>query len=109
MGSRMSMRLLQAGHALSIWNRSAAACAPLATQGALVLADLSQPITAEVIGLCLADDQAVQQVAARLIPQLQAGQIVVDFSSITAKPPVIWLHKHKHAAHIGSMPLYRVV
>ena len=85
MGSRMSMRLLQAGHALSIWNRSAAACAPLATQGAQVLADLSQPIAAEVIGLCLADDQAVQQVAARLIPQLQAGQIVVDFSSITAE------------------------
>ena len=85
MGSRMSMRLLQAGHALSIWNRSAAACAPLATQGAQLLAGLSQPITAEVIGLCLADDQAVQQVAARLIPQLQAGQIVVDFSSITAE------------------------
>ena len=85
MGSRMSARLLQAGHALSIWNRTTAACAPLAAQGAQVLADLSQPIAAEVIGLCLADDQAVQQVAAQLMPHLQAGQIVVDFSSITAE------------------------
>lgn len=85
MGSRMSLRLLQAGHMLSIWNRSTAATEPLAAQGAQVLADLSQPIDAEVIGLCLADDAAVQQVAAQLIPQLCTGQIVVDFSSITAE------------------------
>lgn len=85
MGSRMSMRLLQAGHVLSIWNRTPAACEPLAMQGAQVLLDLSQPIAADVIGLCLADDIAVQQVAAQLLPYLQAGQIVVDFSSITAE------------------------
>ena len=85
MGSRMSLRLLQAGHMLSIWNRSTAATEPLAAQGAQVLADLSQPIDAEVIGLCLADDAAVQQVAAQLIPQFCTGQIVVDFSSITAE------------------------
>ncbi|MEC7120952.1 MAG: NAD(P)-dependent oxidoreductase [Pseudomonadota bacterium] len=85
MGSRMSQRLLQAGHRLSIWNRTRAATDMLAAQGAQVLTDLSQPIHADVIGLCLADDAAVRQVAAQLIPQLQAGQIVVDFSSITAE------------------------
>lgn len=85
MGSRMSARLLQAGHHLSIWNRTAAVCDDLATQGAQVLLDVSQPIAAEVIGLCLADDVAVQQVAAQLLPHLQPNQIVVDFSSITAE------------------------
>lgn len=85
MGSRMSMRLLQAGHLLSVWNRTSAACEPLAKQGAQVLLDLSQPIAAEMIGLCLADDIAVQQVAAQILPHLQAGQIIVDFSSITAE------------------------
>lgn len=85
MGSRMSTRLLQAGHSLSVWNRTCTATDPLAAQGAHVLADLSQPIDAAVIGLCLADDSAVQQVASQIMPQLQAGQIVVDFSSITAE------------------------
>ncbi|MFZ3193264.1 MAG: NAD(P)-dependent oxidoreductase [Moraxellaceae bacterium] len=85
MGSRMSTRLLQAGHHVSVWNRTRAATEPLAAQGAQVLPDLSQPIDATVIGLCLADDAAVQQVAAQLIPLLKAGQIVVDFSSITAE------------------------
>lgn len=85
MGSRMSARLLQAGHSLSVWNRTRSATDPLAAQGAQVLTDLSQPLDAAVIGLCLADDTAVQQVASQIIPQLQAGQIVVDFSSITAE------------------------
>lgn len=85
MGSRMSMRLLQAGHSLSVWNRTCTATDPLAALGAQVLADLSQPLDASVIGLCLSDDTAVQQVADQLIPHLQAGQIIVDFSSITAE------------------------
>lgn len=83
MGSRMSIRLLQAGHAVWVWNRTESACQPLITQGAQALADWSTLDQVDVIALCLADDAAVQSVAAQLIPQLHDGQIVVDFSSIS--------------------------
>lgn len=83
MGSRMSRRLLQAGHAVWVWNRTESACQPLIDQGAQRLTDWSKLDQIEVIALCLADDCAVQSIAAQLIPHLHNGQIVVDFSSIS--------------------------
>ena len=83
MGSRMSIRLLQAGHAVCVWNRTDSACQPLIDQGAQALTDWSMLDQVEVIALCLADDTAVQSVASQVIPQLHDGQIMVDFSSIS--------------------------
>lgn len=84
MGSRMSKRLLDAGFSVSVWNRSPAACEPLLQRGAtpLELADISQ---AYVIMLCLADDDAVQQVINQILPFLQPNQIIIDFSSLSVQ------------------------
>lgn len=83
MGSRMTRRLLDAGHQVSVWNRTASACQPLLAQGAQAL-DIQQDIAScDVIMLCLADDAAVQQVVSQIAPQLCSGQVLVDFSSLS--------------------------
>ncbi|MDO4222469.1 MAG: NAD(P)-dependent oxidoreductase [Acinetobacter sp.] len=84
MGSRMASRLLHAQFAVAVWNRTATACQPLYAQGATPL-DLSQIAQYPVILLCLADDDAVQNVISQCEDFLQAGQIIVDFSSLSVQ------------------------
>ena len=83
MGSRMSRRLLDAGFAVKVWNRSPSACEPLRAVGAQVIDSWQQLHDCTVIALCLADDTAVQAVVAQILPYLKQGQIVVDFSSLS--------------------------
>ena len=82
MGSRMAGRLLAAHFEVAVWNRSPAACQPLIEQGATVLG-LSQIADYPIILSCLADDTAVEHVFEQIQPYLQAGQIIVDFSSLS--------------------------
>lgn len=90
MGSRMSLRLLAAGFEVAVWNRSAEACVPIIAAGAAALsltlkAQNSSKALSDypIVMLCLADDTAVAEVYAQIAPQLQAGQIIVDFSSLS--------------------------
>lgn len=87
MGQRMASRLLQAGFAVAVWNRSAAACETLLQQGAKAL-NLADIADYPVILTCLADDFAVEQVFARIEPFLTHGQIIVDFSSLSVAKTV---------------------
>ena len=81
MGSRMASRLLQAGFQVDVWNRSPEACEMLFDLGAgSVNPDLSGY---HVLLLCLADDHAVQAVFEQFRSKMHAGQIVVDFSSLS--------------------------
>jgi 3-hydroxyisobutyrate dehydrogenase len=101
MGSRMSARLIAAGFKVAVWNRSAEACQPLLAAGAAAL-ELPQIGHYPIIMLCLADDAAVAAVYRRMTPNLQAGQIIIDFSSVSvsctqqlaqaaAEQQVLWL------------------
>lgn len=83
MGLPMTHRLLDAGFEVTVWNRSAEKCAPLAARGAQVAASLAAlAASCDAILLCLADTAAVREVVGTLGPHLRAGQLVVDFSSI---------------------------
>lgn len=83
MGRPMSERLLAAGFELVVWNRSVDKCQPLLEQGAKLAEELSALAhSVDVICLCLTDTAAVQVVFDQLEPYLNAGQVVVDFSSI---------------------------
>lgn len=82
MGTRMSKRLLDANYALYVWNRTTSACDVVLQQGAKLL-DLTQIGSLPVIMLCLADDQAVHAVIDKITPYLRAGQIIIDFSSLS--------------------------
>lgn len=84
MGSRMTQRLLSAQYTVAVWNRTATACQPLITQGATAL-DLTKIADYPIILMCLADDNAVMQTVEQCLPYLTAGQIIVDFSSLSVE------------------------
>ena len=108
----MTTRLLQAGYTVAVWNRSPHACEPLIQQGAATLA-LENIGNYPIILTCLADDQAVQSVFAQIQPYLQAGQIIVDFSSLSVSATqqlaqsaqqqgVIWIDSPVSGGTIGA-------
>ena len=82
MGSRMATRLIQAGFEVAVWNRTASACDVLIDMGATAL-ELQEIGQYPVILTCLSDDAAVQAVYDQIQNQLQAGQVIVDFSSLS--------------------------
>ncbi len=88
MGSRMATRLIQAGFEVAVWNRTAAACDELVAIGATAL-KLEQIADYPVILSCLADDHAVNAVYQQIATFLQAGQIWVDFSSLSVKQSLL--------------------
>ena len=101
MGSRMASRLLAADFEVAVWNRSPAACLSLIEQGASQL-NVQHIADYPVILVCLADDTAVEHVFEQIQPYLQAGQIMVDFSSLSvnktlelaqlaAEQQIIWI------------------
>lgn len=82
MGSRMAIRLVQAGFNVAVWNRTASACNVVMDMGATAL-DLQNIADYPVILTCLADDAAVQTVYEQIQTQLKANQVIVDFSSLS--------------------------
>ncbi|KPF66530.1 hypothetical protein IP84_16135 [beta proteobacterium AAP99] len=88
MGSRMAVRLLSAGHSLSVWNRSAAAVQTLAAQGAQAQATPADAARGEDIVFSMVfDDAASREVW--LHPQhgalaaMRPGAIAVECSTLS--------------------------
>ena len=87
MGLPMAQRLLAAGHALRVWNRTAAKCAPAVAAGATLAPSAAAAAQgAAVVFMCLTDTRAVE--AAVFGPQgiaegLAPGAVLVDFSSMS--------------------------
>ncbi len=86
MGRPMTHNLLAAGHALTVWNRSAEKYAPLAAAGAAT-ADSPAALTrgAAVVMTCVSDSAAVEQVvfgADGIAAGAAPGKLLVDLSSI---------------------------
>lgn len=86
MGLPMCQRLLNAGHSLTVWNRSPEKCTTLIKSGArLASSAKSLAQRSDVIMLCVSDTAAVENLLGGshgLMGGLSAGKIVVDFSSI---------------------------
>lgn len=85
-GAPMAMRILDAGHALCVFNRTAARTAPFVERGASAAAtpaDLAR--ACDVILICVTDTASVEEVvfgASGLASASQAGHLVVDLSTI---------------------------
>jgi len=83
MGAPMARRLLQAGHRVRAYNRSAEKARALLTDGAIVAADAAEAARgAELVFIMVSDTPDVEGVAAKLEPVLARGQIVIDMSTI---------------------------
>lgn len=86
MGQRMASRLLDAGFALTVWNRDQTKTAALVARGARLAADPAAAAQgADAVLLCVSDTAAVKAVvfgASGVAAGIAAGTLLVDFSSI---------------------------
>jgi 3-hydroxyisobutyrate dehydrogenase len=106
MGSRMSLRLLNAGFSISVWNRTASAVEPLISQGATQLQNLENIASFQIIALCLGNDAAVESVAQTLLKNIKPNQIIVDFSSSSVElTQTLAAQAHAKGAHWIDAPV----
>src|SRR5438132_8650963 len=86
MGARMATRLLDAGHDLTVWNRSKEKAEPLAERGARVAGTPREAAEgADVVITMLADEAALRDVVLGtdgVVAGLAAGALLVDMSTV---------------------------
>jgi 3-hydroxyisobutyrate dehydrogenase len=86
MGRPMTLRLLAAGHEVTVWNRSREKLAAVLDKGAKA-ADSPAAVArnSEIVMMCVTDQHAAEEVLFGkngVITAAEAGKLVVDFSSI---------------------------
>lgn len=85
MGDPMTRRLLEAGFDVTVWNRTPAKAEALGEAGARVVGSIGELVASvEVVMLCLANTEAVEQVVfgeGGVAEHGRPGQRLVDFSS----------------------------
>jgi 3-hydroxyisobutyrate dehydrogenase-like beta-hydroxyacid dehydrogenase len=85
MGEAIAERLLDAGYELLIYNRTAAKAETLADRGAHVARDISDLVArVDVVLTSLADDEALEAVAAGVVAAARPGIVLVDMSTVSA-------------------------
>jgi 3-hydroxyisobutyrate dehydrogenase len=86
MGRPMTLRLLAAGHEVTVWNRSRDKLAPVVEKGARAAeSPAAVARAAEIVMTCVTDQHAMQEVlfsAGGIAAGAKPGLVVVDFSSI---------------------------
>jgi len=87
MGTPIALRLLAAGHELSVWNRSEERTKPLLHEGAIAAATPSEAeLGADAVITMLFDDAAYEEVffgVHRLIDELSPGSLHISLSTIS--------------------------
>ena len=82
MGMPMAARLLQAGYALTAWNRTRAKAEPLAQLGARIAETPEEAVgSAQIVITMLEAGPVVMQVVDSALPSINKGALVVDMSS----------------------------
>ena len=84
MGKPMSLRLLDAGFSVNVWNRSPEKLKPVTDAGARACCSVAELVQAsEVIILCLADTVAVESIVRDgIVTNGATGKLLIDLSSI---------------------------
>ncbi|MGW5348115.1 NAD(P)-binding domain-containing protein [Streptomyces sp. HUAS TT3] len=83
MGAPMAARLLDAGHPLTVWNRTEHKAAPLVAAGARLASGPADAVRdAEVVVTMLSDPAAAHAVADAVVPALRPGTHWVDTSTV---------------------------
>ncbi|MGZ8927262.1 MAG: NAD(P)-dependent oxidoreductase [Methylobacter sp.] len=84
MGKPMTLRLLDAGFSINVWNRSPEKLQPVADAGAKACASVAELVrSSEVIILCLADTAVVEAIVRDdILASGAAGKLLIDLSSI---------------------------
>jgi 3-hydroxyisobutyrate dehydrogenase len=84
MGKPLTLRLLNAGFKVNVWNRSPEKLIPVIDAGAKVCTSIAELVKAsKIILLCLADTAAVESVIRNdILENGSANQLLIDLSSI---------------------------
>ena len=84
MGQPMTLRLLEAGFKVNVWNRSQDKLPPVTNAGAIAFTSVSELVKAsDIIILCLANTAVVESVVqTEIINSGSANKLVIDLSSI---------------------------
>lgn len=84
MGKPMTLRLLDAGFSVKVWNRTPEKLQPVADAGAKACSSVAELVrTSEVIILCLADTKVVESIVRNdILTSGAAGKLLIDLSSI---------------------------
>ena len=85
MGAAMASNLVAAGHAVTVWNRSEAAAAPLVSLGAKLARTADRAAQGEVLCSMLANDKAVRETIldSGLLDAMDPGTVHVNHSTIS--------------------------
>ncbi|MEO6148014.1 MAG: NAD(P)-dependent oxidoreductase [Sulfuriferula sp.] len=86
MGAGMAARLVQAGHELTVYNRSAERMQPLVAAGAKAAGNIAEVCDADVVFTMLANDAALSEVTlgtAGILQHLKPGAIHVSCSTVS--------------------------
>lgn len=82
LGTGFAENLLQKGHTVRVWNRSAAKAAPLGAKGAFVASSAEEAVSgADRVHLILSEDDAVEAVIASFKHAITPGRPVIDHST----------------------------
>ena len=103
MGSRMAANLLKAGHQVTVWNRSAAACAPLVVAGAQAADTAAEAASqADFVIAMVRDDEASRSVwlDAGVLAAMQPNAVAIESSTLS----VDWI-RELGAAAAGHAPM----
>jgi 3-hydroxyisobutyrate dehydrogenase len=87
MGFPMAGHLAGAGHSVSVYNRSPAKSAAwaMAHEGHAADSVASAAASAEVVAICVGNDDDVRGVVAACLPVLERGAVIVDHTTTSAK------------------------
>jgi 3-hydroxyisobutyrate dehydrogenase-like beta-hydroxyacid dehydrogenase len=88
MGSRLTRRLLDAGHAVTGYNRTAAKAQPLVQAGMKLAATPREAAAADVVFTMVTDDAALRAIAFGpdgVIAGLRPGAVLVEMSTVSPK------------------------
>lgn len=87
MGSALADVLLDKGHKVTVWNRTASKCDPLAAAGASVAASVAEGAgAADDIVVCVLDhDASVDTLQTDDVAQALSGKLLVQLTTVTAE------------------------
>jgi 3-hydroxyisobutyrate dehydrogenase-like beta-hydroxyacid dehydrogenase len=104
MGSGMAANLVEAGHEVTVFNRSRAKAEPLVKKGARAAATVGEACDGEAVVTMLANDEAVESVVygeKSILSSLKAGAIHISSSTIS-----IALAERLTASHAAGGPAF---
>ena len=97
MGAGMAARLCQAGHDVTVFNRSAQRIQPLLAAGAKAAGNIGEACAADVVFTMLADDNALADVVtgpSGMLEHLKPGAIHVSCSTVSVSLSARLAHQH---------------